>query len=917
MNKIMRTKSDLFNKSHFSLTQRLPLGVLGMGLVLILGAVSPGFAAGRQFLRGHVPEAVTRFQLQPIGRPAATNRLTLAIGLPLRNEQALDDLLRQIYDPASPHFREYLTSEQATEQFSPAEPDYQAVIDFAKANGLTVIGTHPDRMVVDVQGSVADIERVFHVTLRTYRHPREARDFYAPDVEPSVDLAVPILQISGLNNYSLPHPNIKVKPVSQTASVAPNSGSGPGSTYMGNDFRAAYAPGVSLTGSGQNVALVEFDGYVSNDIVAYIKMAGLTNYPVHIIPVPVNGGVPVPGAGNGEVCLDIEMVLSMSPGVSNIYVYEAPNDTTAWSTMLSSITNDSATKQISSSWGGGSPDPVSEGIFKVMAGLGQTYFNASGDYDAFTGSIPFPSDSTNITEVGGTGLTTTGAGGSYVSETVWNERTPNPNGGDWGSSGGISPTYPIPYWQLGINMTTNQGSMTMRNVPDVALTASNVFIIADTNQLEVAGGTSCAAPLWAGFTALVNQQAVSNGKPVVGFINPALYAIGKGPNYTADFHDVTTGDNTWSGSPAKFYATNGYDLCTGWGSPNGLSLINALALPDPLGVVPGSGFASSGPAGGPFNVTSQNYSLTNSGGASLTWSVPGIPSWLNVAPGSGTLAAGASANVSVSLNATANTLSVGVYTATLSFSNQATHVAQNRLFTLNVLSPNLVQNGGFEASSAGSTSFLPSWTVSNNDRYNYVDNGTLTYGLILPHSGTNFAAFGQYSADGLCTISQTLPTAPGQIYVLSYWWESVDFGYGTVPNELKVVWNGVTQLDQVNAGVVGWTNQRFNLTATGTSTTILFGCADDNAFLALDDISVVAVPPPLLYPPGVMGGAVNLSWSSTAGLNYQVQYKTNLTQPNWSNLGGLTNAAGNSVSFSDTNGVANSPQRFYRVQMSP
>ena len=99
-----------------------------------------------------------------ICNPSAVFRhehLNLAIGLPLRNEQALDDLLQQIYDPASPNFRHYLTPEQFTEQFGPTEQDYQAVIDFAKANGLTVTGTHPNRVVLDVSGSVADIERVF------------------------------------------------------------------------------------------------------------------------------------------------------------------------------------------------------------------------------------------------------------------------------------------------------------------------------------------------------------------------------------------------------------------------------------------------------------------------------------------------------------------------------------------------------------------------------------------------------------------------------------------------------------------------------------------------------------------------------------------------------------------------------------
>ena len=112
-----------------------------------------------------------------MGRFPGTNRLNLAIGLPLRNEEALDNLLQQIYDPASPNFRQYLTPEQFTEMFGPTEQDYQAVIDFAKTNGLTVTGMSANRVLLDVSGSVADIEKAFQVTMRTYQHPKENRMF--------------------------------------------------------------------------------------------------------------------------------------------------------------------------------------------------------------------------------------------------------------------------------------------------------------------------------------------------------------------------------------------------------------------------------------------------------------------------------------------------------------------------------------------------------------------------------------------------------------------------------------------------------------------------------------------------------------------------------------------------------------------
>ena len=107
---------------------------------------------GRQVLHGHVPKAVESFHLQSTSRLSATKHLNLAIGLPLRNQEALDNLLQQIYDPASPNFRQYLTPEQFRERFGPTEQDYQTLIAFAEKNGLTVTGTHPNRTLLDVSG---------------------------------------------------------------------------------------------------------------------------------------------------------------------------------------------------------------------------------------------------------------------------------------------------------------------------------------------------------------------------------------------------------------------------------------------------------------------------------------------------------------------------------------------------------------------------------------------------------------------------------------------------------------------------------------------------------------------------------------------------------------------------------------------
>ncbi len=690
-------------------------------------------------LREHVPPAIARFHLQPMSRLPGTNRLNLAIGLPLRNRDALNKLLAEIYDPASTNYHRYLTPEQFAAQFGPTEQDYQSLINFTKTNGLTVTATYPNRLLLDVSGNTAAVEKVFHVTLSVYQHPSENRKFYAPDTEPSVDFALPILHVSGLDNYSIPHPaSLKKNPLkNRPAGVVPAAGSGPGSSYMGKDFRTAYAPGVTLNGAGQQVGLLEFDGYLSSDITAYEQQAGLPNIPLRTVLVDPNfNGTPSPD--DTEVCLDIEMAISMATNLSCVVVFEG-GPAYNFDSLLASMASSNQIKQFSSSWGvgGGGIDANADQIFTNMAVQGQTFFQASGDGDAWVNSIWVPAASPYVTSVGGTTLTMNGSGASYGSETVWNlgfdppgwvDSFGNPINVDKyeGSGGGVSTYYSIPSWQQGISMTTNHGSTTMRNIPDVAMTADNIFVVANGGQQEPGvRGTSCAAPLWAGFAALANQQAAVLHKPPVGFLNPALYAIGKGPNSATAFHDITTGNNFNSASPTNYPAVFGYDLCTGWGTPAGQNLINALVSPD---VVPVSGFNASGPAGGPFSPAAQIFFLTNSGASPLTWSLTSTSAWLNASSTSGTLAVGGTNSVTISLTAAANSLAIGIYTATVNFSNWNTHVVQSLPFTLQALQPLVVAPAtGFTSSATGGGVF----TVTTQN-YSLTNTGTfpLSWSLI-------------------------------------------------------------------------------------------------------------------------------------------------------------------------------------------
>src|SRR5262249_24793073 len=156
-------------------------------------------------------------------------------------------LLQQIYNPASSNYHHYLTTQQFTEKFGPTEHDYQAVTTFMESKGLKVTQRHPNRVILDVSASAAEVAKAFRVNLKVYKHPKEARTFYGPDVEPSLDLSVPMLHISGLDNFGIPRPvSLRTQPARAAANLVPYLGSGPGATYIAKDIRATYAPGVAL-----------------------------------------------------------------------------------------------------------------------------------------------------------------------------------------------------------------------------------------------------------------------------------------------------------------------------------------------------------------------------------------------------------------------------------------------------------------------------------------------------------------------------------------------------------------------------------------------------------------------------------------------------------------------------------------------
>jgi subtilase family serine protease len=848
--------------------------------VLFLTAVTAGFCAdpARKTLHDHVPPIVA--QLVPQGDLPESNHLSLAIGLPLRNQPALGEFLRQLYDPHSTNFHQFLTPAEFTARFGPTEADYQAVQSFARDNGFQITGTHGNRLLLDVRANVKDIQRALHIQMRKFRHPRENRNFFAPDSEPSVAATLPIADISGLNDFELPHPKL-VKRDSMAAKAVAQSGSAPDGEFLGDDFRAAYVPDTTLTGAGQVVGLLQFDGFYARDVAAYAQAAGGGRASIPIQTVLVDGYNGVPHSGNDEVALDIEMAMAMAPGLSKIIVFSGgpnglPND------ILNAMAASNAVKNLSCCWGwDGGPSTTTDAIFQQMAAQGQSFFNASGDSGAFTtgansvngvdnaSQANAPSSSPYITQVGGTTLATTGPGGAWQSETAW-----------YDSSGGISSYYAIPTWQIGVNMSGNQGSTTQRNIPDVALVAANVYCFSDNGGAGSVSGTSCAAPLWAGLTALMNQQAAQNGKSPVGLINAAVYAAGASANYAQDFHDITSGNNTSGVSPSQFFAVAGYDLCTGWGTPAGQRLIDALTTTGTpvtvpqgtLEIVSNPQLTATGAVGGPFNPATSSITLINSGTAPLTWALanPNAVSWLKVTPAGGTLNALAGTNLIVSFTTAAANLAPGNYSASFNFTDLTSSPVQTVTFQLLVTPQVSVQPlAGFNASGTAGGPFTPatqSFTIANlsGSPVPWKIMKSIKWLTIKPSSGT-------VAAGSQAIFTLALNTKANKLTAATY------------NSTLTVLGkkNKVLQILPVTLNVSA-------------------------SFVATAKIQSV----------GQGHSAIEFTVSTTNGTVYQEQSTTNLLQPVWINMGGPVTAASDSLKFTDPN-TGNFPQKFYRLMVVP
>lgn len=547
-------------------------------------------------LNGQVAPLVAQAQLLQVASPGQL--LNLSIGLQPRNAAALNSLLASLYDPQSPQYHQYLTPDQFEALFAPTPDQAQQVVSYLQSTGMTVTSIAPNNLLIDATATVEQADSAFSTTINNYQLGSQV--FYANATPPVVPAAISslITSIGGLDNSTQYQPLYRrLAGNGHLAKLA----NGPTSGYAPKDLTSAYdatpLQSAGLLGDNQTIALFELDGYQSSDVAQYFANYGIATPTISNVLVDNFSGTA--GQGAIEVELDIEVAGALAPHANQI-VYEGPNTIQGLNDTYNQIVHDHKAQIVSISWGlcessiGAAELQTLDTLFKQGAAEGMSFFAASGDSGAYDCNdsnlaVDSPASDPYITGVGGTNLQLNA--GAYGSETAWSnasdtQRSPKGAGG----GGGISNTFTLPAWQTGQGVINANSSgapcnapngQYCRQVPDVSANAdpaSGYAIYCTVNNAGCSaagwinvGGTSAAAPLWAGSVALINQYLLSKGKTVLGFANPALYGIFNAQQSLAPFHDVTNGNNLF------YPTTTGYDMASGIGSPNINNLAQDLA----------------------------------------------------------------------------------------------------------------------------------------------------------------------------------------------------------------------------------------------------------------------------------------------------------------------------------------------------
>ena len=607
------------------------------------------------------PRARADMDRGPVASAMRLDRMTMVFSRTAAQQAELDRLLVAQHDPSSADYHRWLTPEEFGDRFGVTEADVNLVAVWLVAQGFTVDDIARGRTWIAFSGTAAQVEAAFHAPLHNYMVGGKLH--FAPSVEAAVpDAFAPVVAaVTGLNDFR-PRPHSKARQVAPrlTSSLSGNHFVVPGDFGIIYNL-PDYVNGVFQSGNdgtGQTIGVVGqtiSSGTVavstlSSDNATFRSLGGLPAGSLTLTPV----GSPPSNFATGdfsEASLDIQWSGAIAPGANIIFAYSQ----NALNTSLPSLVNQNVATVISISYGdceasfNASDYTTIEGYLQQANIQGQTVTVAAGDLGAADCdgtpqnptavatqglAIDYPSSSVYVTAMGGTQFTgdstatpvngvapaqtywnsssdpndTKPSAFSYIPEIVWNEVS---SGTNVGTGGGVSKKFAKPSWQTGSGVP-NDGQ---RDIPDLSFTSSSShdgYLICSQGSCQtgyrqnsdqtftVIGGTSAAAPAFAGVAALINQS--QGGRQ--GNLNPKIYSLATSAPWA--FNDITTGDNIVVCQPNKpnqgdcpagrigYTASPGYDLVTGWGSVDVTALINAVSgTPHPhLLVLPVSRYAT-------------------------------------------------------------------------------------------------------------------------------------------------------------------------------------------------------------------------------------------------------------------------------------------------------------------------------------
>jgi subtilase family serine protease len=605
---------SLFSKNERS----VPVRLIGNAACRRIGSTALGALASVVLASGSLSARAATIQLSPMVAKSALlstvdshKQISVILSLPLSDGQGAAEFVERVSNPKDPLYRQYLTPDEFAERYGANSGDYAALKEWATANGLTIAHESIARTCLTVRGTAAQFQILFKTALNNYRAP-DGQEFYSASVEPTIPdpIAAKVTGVIGLTNSVQYAPLAKVYQTFGQDPIAPEigtdtaGGTGPGGAYSASDLRSVYKMPTFGDVAPQTVAVFEQGGFHQSDIQKYVERMHLPSRPVKFVSVNGYDGSAKDPNAELEAALDIELVIGINPAVKEVLVYEDGTDPfgVALIDALDQVASDNKAEILGISYGldevqQGDPQLAAENVaLTQLAAQSITVVATSGDGGAYgqTGTATYPAQlevtdpgaQPLVTCVGGTSLST-GPHEVRLGEAVWNRLGLN----EGASGGGVSSYWTIPSWQAPSYVTTNGGSSTYRNVPDVAAVGdpfTGVAVYSGVNGGWLQLGGSVSAPIWAGYISILNAGLEYVTGQRLGFFNPTFYNVNNlvsGPLLFPVF-DGTNGNPGMFGTPG-YNAGLGYNNCTGagtiYGGGFGVQILSSVTGSNPPG----------------------------------------------------------------------------------------------------------------------------------------------------------------------------------------------------------------------------------------------------------------------------------------------------------------------------------------------